>query len=167
LLRWYWWRINAWSEISAMTAALTVTMLLHWQALSQTLFHRPELFAGSTTVVFAKSALITTLVTTLAWVAVTLLTRPEPEATLLSFYRKVRPQVTGWRLIAARAPEIDETHDLGRNLWCWALGCAMTYGSLFGVGKLLLHHWWLGTVLVMLAAVCAWQMTRELERVRE
>jgi len=167
LLRWYWWRINAWSEISAMTAALIVTMLLHWRALSQTLFHRQELFAGSNTVVFAKTALTTTLVTSLVWVTVTLLTRPEPEATLLSFYRKVHPQVTGWRPIAARASEIRETHDLGRNLWCWVLGCAMTYSSLFGVGKLLLHHWRLGTVLVMLAAVCAWQMARELRRVHE
>jgi Na+/proline symporter len=167
LLRWYWWRINAWTEISAMTAALAATMLLRWQGLSQALFHREEFFAGSSTVIFAKTALTTTFATTLVWVAVTFLTSPEPESILLSFYRKVRPQVTGWRPIAARAPEVRETHDLGRNLWCWVLGCAMTYCTLFGAGKLLFHHWWLGTILAMLAISCAWQMMRELERVQE
>jgi Na+/proline symporter len=167
LLRWYWWRINAWSEISAMTAALAVTMLLRWQGLSQALLHREEFFTGSGTVIFAKTALTTTLATTLVWVTITFLTRPEPESILLSFYRKVRPHVTGWRPIAARAPEVRETHDIGRNLWGWVLGCTMTYCTLFGAGKLLFHQWGLGALLALVAIACAWRMLRELERVQE
>jgi Na+/proline symporter len=167
LLRWYWWRINAWSEISAMTAAIASTVMLHWHWLSLSLLHRSEFFTGSSTVVFAKTALTTTLVTTCVWVLVTVLTGPEPDRVLLPFYRKVRPQVTGWRPIASRLPEVRETHDLGRNLWCWLLGCVMTYSALFGVGKLLLRHWALGTFLALLAVLSAWQMSRELRRWQE
>lgn len=164
MLRWYWWRINAWSEISAMITALFATLTLHWQQLANALLGRPSLFVGSDTVVFAKDILTTTLLTTIVWIAVTLLTAKEPDSILLSFYRKVRPDATGWQPIAAMAPEIPQTHDLARNLWCWILGCIMVYSALFGVGKLLLHHWPLGIFLVALATVSAWQMARELSR---
>lgn len=164
MLRWYWWRINAWSEISAMMTALILTLALHWESLWNSLLGRTELFTGSSTVLFAKDTLTTTLLTTLVWVAVTLLTKPEPDSILISFYRKVRPDVRGWGAVSALAPEITPTHDLGRNLWCWILGCVMVYSALFGVGKLLLHHYGLGSALVAVATVCAWRMARELSR---
>jgi len=164
LLRWYWWRINAWSEISAMTTALGVAVALNWQGLWMSLLNRPDFFTGSGTVIFAKTALTTTLATSLVWILVTFATAPEPNEILISFYRKVRPDVTGWGPIAALAPEIVRTHDLGRNLWCWILGTVMVYGALFGVGKLLLRHYGLGMGLVIVSALAAWQMTRELAR---
>jgi solute:Na+ symporter, SSS family len=167
LLRWYWWRINAWSEISCMATALTVTLCLHWQALSLAILHRPDVFSGSSTVVFAKTALTSTIATTIVWIVVTLLTRPEPNSILTSFYRKVRPQVTGWRRVAAAAPEVPETHDLARNLWCWILGTVMTYCALFGVGKLLLFHWGLGSLLLLIGIFTAWLISRELARIEE
>jgi solute:Na+ symporter, SSS family len=166
LLRWYWWRINAWSEISCMLAALTVTLALHWQWLSMTLLGRPDFFAGSSTVVFAKAALTSTLTTTVVWVIVTFLTKPEPDSILTSFYRKVRPQITGWRPIAAMAPEITETRDLGRNLWCWVLGTVMTYCALFGVGKMLLFHYTMGVALLVVGAISVWLISRELARLQ-
>jgi SSS family solute:Na+ symporter len=167
LLRWYWWRINAWSEISCMLTALTVTLALHWEWLSMTVLGRPEVFSGSSTVVFAKTALTSTVTTTVVWVIVTFLTKPEPDSILTSFYRKVRPQVTGWRPIAALAPEVAETHDLGRNLWCWVLGTVMTYCALFGVGKMLLFHYAMGSVLLVVGAISAWLISRELSRMQE
>jgi solute:Na+ symporter, SSS family len=166
LLRWYWWRTNAWSEISAMATSLVVSVALGWKALWLEWLQRPGPFSGSGPVVFAKTALTTTVITTLVWIAVTLLTGPEPEEVLLSFYRKVRPHVAGWQPVAAKAPELPATRDLGRNLWCWLLGCTMTYSALFGVGKILLKHWELGTCLVFLAMACAWQMSRELSRAK-
>jgi Na+/proline symporter len=164
MLRWYWWRINAWSEISAMITALVLTLVLHSQALAEAVAGRPTIFTGSDTVLFAKDVLTTTLVTTIVWITVTILTKREPESILLSFYRKVRPDVTGWSAIAALAPEIPRTHDIGRNLWCWILGCTMVYSALFGVGKLLMHHWSLGIFLVLVATICAWRMALELNR---
>src|SRR5271156_3773851 len=162
MLRWYWWRINAWSEISAMITALVLTLALHWDALANALVHRPTIFTGSDTVIFAKDILTTTLLTTLVWIAVTFLTAKEPDSILLSFYRKVMPDVTGWKPIATLAPEIPPSHDLARNLWCWILGCVMVYSALFGVGKLLFHSYPLGFVLVVLAIICAWRMHHEL-----
>jgi solute:Na+ symporter, SSS family len=164
LLRWYWWRINAWSEISSMITALVLTLALNSEGLWNALIGRPTFFTGSATVLFAKNVLTTTLVTTAVWIVVTVLTAPEPDSILLSFYRKVSPDVTGWKQIAALAPEIPATHDLGRNLWCWILGTVMVYSALFGVGKLLLQMWLLGACLVVLATLCAWQMSRELSR---
>ena len=148
----------------AMITALALTLVLHWEALANAVAGRPTFFTGSDTVLFAKNVLTTTLVTTIVWVVVTVLTKREPDSILLSFYRKVRPDVTGWKAIATLAPEVPATHDLARNLWCWILGCVMVYSALFGVGKLLLHHRPLGIVLVLLATVCAWRMARELAR---
>ncbi len=145
LLRWYWWRINAWSEISAMTTALIMTVLLRWVA--------P--FSGASPVVFAKSALTTTLVTTLVWLIVTFATKPEPETLLMQFYKSVRPQITGWKRIAQLVPEVTPTQDLGRNLFCWVLGCAMVYLALFGLGHVLLGPYWEGVALLLVAAICA------------
>jgi SSS family solute:Na+ symporter len=164
LLRWYWWRINAWSEISAMAAALLATLAFQSESLASALFHRAQFFSGSSTVVFAKTASMTTLATTIVWVAVTFITKTEPKDVLLAFYRKVRPHVAGWRPIAALAPETPETHDLAHNLWCWVLGCVMVYSALFGVGKMLLHHSVLGSFLVTIALVSASQLSRELSR---
>ena len=162
MLRWFWWRINAWSEIAAMATSLAASAAFEWKGLWLRLLGREAAFSGSGTVVFAKTALVTTLVTTGVWVAVTLLTKPEPESILLSFYRKVRPQITGWRPIAALAPELAETRGLSRDLWRWVLGCGMVYCALFGVGKLLLQQRGVGIILVLLAAICAVQMGREL-----
>jgi hypothetical protein len=159
LLRWYWWRINAWSEISAMACSLAVTLTLN--ALHP--------FRGAAPVLFAKTALTTTVVTTLVWLTVTLLTPAEPRATLEAFYRLVRPDVRGWQPIAAQmeahriasgreqahAEAIAPTRDLGRNLAAWLLGCAMVYLCLFGTGKLLLHHPVQGFVLLGFSALSA------------
>jgi SSS family solute:Na+ symporter len=152
LLRWYWWRINAWSEISAMTTALAMTLLLHqW-----------PVFGGSAPVIFAKTTLATTAVTTAVWVLVTLLTPAEPDDLLLRFYRKVRPHAAGWRRIAALAPEVPPTCDLGKNLLAWVLGCAMVYAALFGVGKLCFGQLLSGTGLLGLASVCAGLLYRDI-----
>jgi hypothetical protein len=96
------------------------------------------------------------------WILVTLFTAPEPNSILLSFYRRVRPDVTGWKTIAALAPEVTATHDLGRNLRCWILGTVIVYSALFGVGKLLIQKWGVGICLTTLAALCACQMSRDL-----
>jgi len=167
LLRWYWWRINAWSEITAMTVALVSTVAVHWDGLWQVLLNRRDLFSGAASVVFAKATLTTTLLTSIAWILVTWWTRPEPESVLVSFYRKARPHITGWQRVAALAPEIPQTRDLGRNLWCWILGCAMIYALLFGMGKLLLEHWEPGGILMLIAVISAWLMWRELNHIKE
>ena len=145
LLRWYWWRINAWSEIAAMTTALIASLTIRW--------FTP--FQGSEPAVFAKQTLVTTLVTTVVWIAVTLITPPEPFGTLERFYRKVRPDVFGWQPIARLAPDVQPEHNLARNLVNWIVGCAMIYSALFGIGKLCLLAWKQGIWLILLSLACA------------
>ena len=154
LLRWYWWRINAWSEISAMATAMVVSVLLRWAA--------P--FSGTGPVIFAKTALTTTVATTLVWMIVTLLTKPEPEEVLLKFYRAVRPHVSGWQAVARLAPEVPPTHDVGRNLLSWVLGCAMVYLALFGLGRVLLGPMEKGIGLLFASGVCAAALYANLAR---
>jgi Na+/proline symporter len=151
LLRWYWWRINAWSEISAMATALVTAVTLH--------FWIP--YSGSQPVVFAKTALTTTLATTIVWIIVTLATKPEPDEMLDKFYRKVRPDVRGWKVVAARAPDIRPNRDLGANLVAWVLGCAMVYLALFGAGKVIFREPGLGTLLLIGSVACALLLYRE------
>jgi Na+/proline symporter len=154
LLRWYWWRINAWSEISAMATALASALALRWWL--------P--FSGNQPVVFAKTAIATTALTTLVWVVVTFLTAPEPERVLVAFYRHVRPHISGWLPIARLAPEVAPTRDLGRNLLCWILGCAMVYAALFGGGWLIIGPRSRGAVLLAISAICAAVLYRDLSR---
>jgi Na+/proline symporter len=154
LLRWYWWRINAWSEISAMATALIMTVYLRWLA--------P--FSGTSAVVFAKTALTTSAVTTIAWLIVTFATKPEPEVILLKFYRSVRPHVSGWQRVARLAPEVPPTRDLGRNLASWALGCAMVYLALFGLGRVLLGPVGEGFLLLAMSGLCAFGLYSNINR---
>jgi hypothetical protein len=140
LLRWYWWRINAWSEISSMIAALVVSISL------QTIWHldtgRPREFAWL--------MIITVSITTVVWVAVTLLTGPEPKETLIAFYRRTRPSLAGWRPIAKLAPDVRPSRDGWRNLADWIAGLVLIYGFLFGVGKLVLMDYASGVALLAL-----------------
>ncbi len=139
LLRWYWWRVNAWSEISAMVAAFFTSLALQkWQP-----------FVGSENVVFAKTLLTTTIVCTAVWVAVTYATKPEPGAHLLNFYRRVRPAAFGWKPVVAQAPDVPTVSSGWANLRAWALGCALVYMSLFATGKLLLGFWSDGLLLAL------------------
>jgi solute:Na+ symporter, SSS family len=154
MLRWYWWRINAWSEISAMVAALAVSVFL---------LNRP-LFAGTELAVFARNSLVITAVATSAWVGATLATRPEREEVLLKFYRLVRPHVSGWKPVARLAPEVAPTRDLGANLRAWVLGCAMVYAALFAVGDFCLKRPGQGIALSAVAVVSAWLVWGEIAR---
>ena len=155
LLRWYWWRVNAWSEISAMLAAMTTTLALHSSTLWNALVGRPQPFSGSDPVIFAKTTLCTTGITTLVWVAVTLFTAAEPNDTLIRFYTKVRPQITGWQPIAKLAGEVQVTRDLGSNLLSWILGCVLIYSALFSIGKLCFGFYLEGLLLAVLAIASA------------
>src|SRR5437588_149340 len=125
ILRWYWSRINAWSEITAMIVAAAVTLILSRIS-----------FAGNNAVVFAKTALITAGCTTVAWIVATFLTPAESDEKLVAFYRRVHPTVYGWRRIAALAPELHPVRDLRSNTFDWVMGCLLVYGCLFGIGKL-------------------------------
>lgn len=143
ILRWFWWRINAWSEISAMTAAFITSLVLQFG------FH----FNENNPREFALLLLITVAVTSVVWLTVTFLTKPEPKEILLSFYRKVRPNATMWAPIAKEATDIIPERDGIFNLINWLAGVAMIYAFLFGMGKVILGSTSVGVLLIILGFV--------------
>jgi Na+/proline symporter len=160
LLRWYWWRINAWSEVSAMTAAAVTTAVLQIKIHGELLVQ----FSGTTAEVFAKTLLLTIAVTSVVWVTVTFVTDPEPQSKLLEFYRRVRPGVAGWKPIAALAPDIAPVHDFLYNTMDWLLGCLMVYMAMFSIGEFLLGSASTGAIFMIVAAIAGYGIYWDLSR---
>ena len=123
LLRWFWWRINAWSEISAMIISFCVVCYFQF-------IHERLGFAALHPTVMLISGIA---VTTVVWVAVTMLTAPTDRATLQAFYDKIQPFGKGWRNVVDTKPR-DTEESLSASLICWFLGCVVVYGTLFGTG---------------------------------
>jgi Na+/proline symporter len=154
ILRWFWWRINAWSEISAMIAAFIISLVLQFG------FH----FNEDNPVQFAYLLLITVGFTTVIWLSVTFLTNPEPEDKLLSFYRKVRPNASMWGPVAKEATDITPTKDGILNLINWISGVAMIYCFLFGLGHIILQDTLTGVLFLIggfiFGSIIFWQMNK-------
>jgi SSS family transporter len=143
ILRWYWWRINAWSEISAMAASFVTSITLYLYGVDS---------ANTSSGDYAKAMLITTGVTTAVWLAVTFLTQPESEAVLDRFYRRVRPGGPGWRRVAGRLGFGRDRIPGGALSWVnWVAGVTAVYASVFGVGEFLTGNATLGWVECLIA----------------
>jgi solute:Na+ symporter, SSS family len=171
ILRWFWWRINAWTEISAMVAAACSSLFLEARlatGVANTLRGiDPLLPAGPLNPDdphgFAWILGIATTVTTLMWLLVTVLTKPEPEAKLREFYAKVRPAGPGWGPIAQMEGG-PPRGILGPSFFHWVLGLALVYGALFGMGDLLFGRIAPGLLLMLVAVLSAgllfWNLNR-------
>src|SRR5262249_20407234 len=152
ILRWFWWRINAWSEVSAMITAALVSLFLqdaHGKVfgfindrfgthLGLPQFLRSPGWDSGKPKDFAYLILITVGVTTLVTLAVTFMTPAEPMEKLVEFYRKVRPEGPGWKRVALQSGATSKSHGgLALQFANWFLGCVLIYGFLFGVGYLI------------------------------
>jgi Na+/proline symporter len=144
ILRWYWWRVNAWSEIAALAAS----------AITSNLLIALHTFKDTDPNANAEVLLVTVPVTTIVWLAVTFATKPEPDETLVRFYERVRPSAFGWSRIAHLAKPEPGVEPLGVNAIDWVAGCGLVYGSLFGIGKIVLGDVPTGSIALGLAAVC-------------
>jgi Na+/proline symporter len=129
ILRWYWWRLNAWSEISAMAASFVTSISL--QAMGLDL---GDTASGD----YALTMLITVGVTTVVWLTVTFLTAPESDDTLDRFYRRVRPGGSGWRRVSERLGYGRDPIPGGALSWVnWVAGVVAVYAAVFSVGAAL------------------------------
>jgi solute:Na+ symporter, SSS family len=152
ILRWYWWRINAWSEISALAIS----------AVAGSALYAFNVVAGDDPNATAKRLLITVGITTVGWIAVTLATQPETEATLIRFFERVRPDDFGWKRIARIASPAPPGESLGLALVDWLAGLGLVFGTLFAIGDFVLAEPLPGVGFALLALVCGSIIARSL-----
>ena len=150
ILRWYWWRVSAWSEISAMIASFIASMVAY-QVI-------PPRYPAGDPRADSMVLLATVAATTVVWVTVTLLTKPENDATLERFYRQVRPGGLGWVAVSTRLGFGREPIPGGALQWTnWIAGVIAVYATLFGIGKVIFGDLGSGLItLVIAAAAFAW-----------
>ncbi len=125
LLRWFWWRVSAWSEIAAMVSSFLVAV--GFFVAGKMGAHIPAHI----------SLLVTVATTTLVWVSVTFLAPPADRATLINFVKLVKPAGPGWTDIRREAGVEGSPDSLPMALLSWVLGCTFVYAALFGVGSFL------------------------------
>ncbi len=143
LLRWYWWRINAWSEISAMSASMATAMWLGTCALSS-----------------AERLLISVGSTTFVWWLITMITPPADATTLARFYDRIRPAGPGWRRVRRDAGLPTSTDRPAEALLGTTAGCAMVYAILFGTGYVLYGRHAAAVVCGLVAVVAGTLLVR-------
>jgi Na+/proline symporter len=150
ILRWYWWRINAWSEISAMIASFVLSV-------AGFAFIAPR-FTPNDPNATAVVMLVTVAGSTIVWLAVTFATPPETDAVLDAFYRRVRPGGPGWTTVSSRLGFGPEPIPGGALAWTnWLAGIIAVYATLFGLGKLIFGYIGSGIALMIIAALAfAW-----------
>lgn len=152
LLRWFWWRINAWSEISAMVISFGVAV---W-------FRFGHQAVGLSLPSTAAQLLFGVALTTLVWFTVTMASAPVETAVLQSFYDRVRPFARGWRRAVTTRP--DEPGSATAALLAWMLGCVAVYAALFGIGMALYGRITEAIILAAAALAGGWGVFRALPR---
>jgi len=136
ILRWFWWRINAWSEISAMFVSGIVSMVLAFTPLGDYFFGDNGLMPS-----YAKFPMIVSI-TTIIWVIVTYVTQPESKEVLQNFYKKIQPGGPGWNKIVNEAKEenieivdTNEGWSVPSGIVAMFVGCAFIYSIMFATGS--------------------------------
>tara|TARA_R110002020_G_scaffold259768_2_gene473715 strand:+ start:53398 stop:55203 length:1806 start_codon:yes stop_codon:yes gene_type:complete len=160
ILRWFWWRINAWSEIAAMFSSGIVSILF--------LVFDAELFSGPEAILPSWSTFpLVVLITTIIWLLVTYLTPPEENKVLYSFYKQTQPGGPGWKRIITEAQRDDvlivdkkEKWTVPAGILAMVLGCLLVYGCLFATGNWIYGNYTLAIALTVMVAICAFLLIR-------
>ena len=137
ILRWYWWRINAWSEIVAMVAP----------------FFGYAFIKFFTDIKFPETLFFIVGFTTVSWLIATFVTKPVDTEQLIKFYRRVHPGGIGWRKIANLVPDVKGDTHYGYLFLDWISGVVLVYAMLFGVGKIILGEYLLGFAYILIGFV--------------
>lgn len=137
ILRWFWWRINAWSEISAMIAPFAIYPILYYKYKMN----------------YESMLLIIVAWSTMVWMIVTFFTRPTQNEKLKSFYRKIHTGGIGWRRIAGELPEVKGDAGYGRLFINYFCGCILVMMFLFGFGKIIFGEYGLGILLLCIGLI--------------
>lgn len=160
ILRWFWWRINAWSELTAMVVSFLMAV-----------FFFVGKKAGFLHLEGWQELLIGIGVTTASWLAATLLTKPSDHATLISFFKLIRPHASGWQPVVERGMREGTLteNDLPRGkmttqLLCMFLGCVTVYAALFCMGFFMYGQTLNAAIGLVVTAVSGWLLFKNWER---
>jgi SSS family solute:Na+ symporter len=159
ILRWYWWRINAWSELTAMFAPLVPYTVITAIRTSLSPDDPWVMYLD-----FPYSLFGIVGFTTIAWLTVTMLTKPTDEEVLMSFFRRVRPGGKGWQRIASKMPEVNADTNIQGMIINWIAGVVLVYMALFGTGKLIFGDMVLALVFYAIGLGAAWVIYRDLSK---
>jgi SSS family solute:Na+ symporter len=164
ILRWYWWRINAWSEISAMVASAAVS-LTAFALIKNPYAAADPRFSGEELRIQALVMLVTVAVSTAVWLAATFATRPESDEKLEAFYTRVRPGGPGWARVSRRLGlGVEEIPGGALSFLNWFLGVVLVYASLFGIGQVVFGRLAEGLAILALALAAFALILRNLRR---
>lgn len=155
IARWFWWRVTAWSEITAMLASGLLTLLV--SPIARVLGWPDARPIHLIIVVFGSTVL---------WVAATLLTKPIPQERLTLFYERIRPAGPGWKPIAALSPQVVSPDSLTGSSWGWAMGVFFIYGATIAIGKIVLGFWIHAIVAAIFAVVGLFGVLTAVRRMR-
>lgn len=133
ILRWYWWRVNAVSEVVA-----TITPFVVYSILK---FGFPE-------VAFPTTLYIIVPATTIVWLIATFLSKPVEESKLIEFYKRVHPGGIGWKKISAKLPDVKSDSGYFYLMLDWAMGVILVYMFLFGMGKIIFGEIGMGLLFI-------------------
>ena len=164
IARWYWWRVNAWSEISGIVACVVAFVIVYY-------FVDPHILNPHTTathIKFPVTLLFSVPFSLIIWVTVTYLTKPTDENVLIEFYKKVRPGGPGWKRIAEKLGEDyrGDTTATWQNLVNALLSVFAVYASLVGIGKVILGSTTTGLLLLGLAGILSLILSKNLSKVK-
>lgn len=148
ILRWYWSRINIWSEISATLAPILGYSIAKFLIAPQ--FEIPAV--GNSFIANEGILLFTTVFTTIIWITVTFLTPKEEEATLKKFYLQVKPQ-GAWNTIREKLEMPKEKSQIPMLLFCWVSAVILTYSTLFFIGKLIFQEYYMAIIYFIVAVI--------------
>lgn len=153
ILRWYWWRINAWSEIAAMTSSFLVAMIL--------MKFSPLGKSGDLN--WAYRMLITIAITTLIWLIVTFLTQPVDKKHMIQFYKKIKPGGL-WKPIREQSKIEDKTAKVFPFILSWLLGTIFVYSTLFGIGKFILLELKTAIIFIFISVAAAFALYKNISK---
>ncbi|MEL0455728.1 sodium:solute symporter family protein [Flavobacteriaceae bacterium SZ-1-7] len=168
ILRWFWWRINAWSEIAAMFASGIISILLKLTPLGKYLF-------GKDTGVFDSylEYPFVVLVTTIMWLVATFITQPESKDILRSFYLKTQPGGPGWKKLIDEAKaddvilqKVDEPWSVPAGIVAILLGCILIYSCMFATGHFIYGNYKNAIIISIIAIVSGVLLTRVWKKIK-
>ena len=160
ILRWFWWRINAWSEISAIFVSGIVSVLFNMEIVSSVLFGETALMPE-----YMKFPMVV-LITTVVWLVVTFSTPAEDKEVLLSFYKKTVPGGPGWKAIVGNEQIESEGWSVPSGILAMLLALAMIYAMLFATGYFIYGNIQLGVILMLIALIAAYFLFRIWDRIK-